>query len=381
VSGRRKLSDLQGYKTFQPQLFDDSGIGEGGNRNAQELPTPTISELAGEINLRAQNHPFGGLQKLRQELKGLSRLPTLKIFGRNTIFDDYAFHVGGRTELQFNIGLEKRSTEEFIRYGVAFSLEPTQTLPDIDVLLPRVKKFNEFLRVHPDELGDLGMWRYYNDELVNDWSSPAPIPPEIFKPHTFVFMGELQSSTDVNYDKILDTFDRLLPLYQYVEGNDDGFPSIAETSGTFVFVPGCPLKRNVTTSSIPQQQLDIVLRHNELQVALHRHLSLKHGANSVSAEQGTGTGTRIDVVVRLDSGFWFYEIKTASTVRACVREALAQLVEYSFWPGAQEAKRLIIVGEAGLDSTSREFLEALRGRFGLPIYYEQLDMSSESLVS
>jgi hypothetical protein len=49
--------------------------------------------------------------------------------------------------------------------------------------------------------------------------------------------------------------------------------------------------------------------------------------------------------------------------------------------GAQEARRLIIVGEAALDSTSREFLEALRGRFGLPIYYEQFDMSSESLAS
>jgi hypothetical protein len=40
----------------------------------------------------------------------------------------------------------------------------------------------------------------------------------------------------------------------------------------------------------------------------------------------------MDVVVRLGIRYWFYEIKTALSARACIREALAQLLEYSYWP-------------------------------------------------
>jgi len=63
-----------------------------------------------------------------------------------------------------------------------------------------------------------------------------------------------------------------------------------------------------------------------------------------------GIGGRIDTVVSQDGGYWFYEIKTAMSARACIRDALAQLLEYAYWPGAREASRLIIVGEPELDA-------------------------------
>jgi hypothetical protein len=132
----------------------------------------------------------------------------------------------------------------------------------------------------------------------------------------------------------------------------------------------------VTKTSIVQQQLDIILRHNTLQEALYSKLSAEYGADAVGTERPNGAGARIDVVVRMASGFWFYEIKTAASARACIREGLAQLLDYSLWPGAQEAERLIIVGEAELDHFSEQFLETLRTRFALPIYYEHLDVEA-----
>jgi hypothetical protein len=77
-------------------------------------------------------------------------------------------------------------------------------------------------------------------------------------------------------------------------------------------------------------------------------------------------------VVRRKPGYWFYEIKTGDTVRACLREAIGQLLEYSFWPGAQEAVRLVVADERPMEKSAEEYLRCLRTLFSLPIDYEQI---------
>ena len=92
-------------------------------------------------------------------------------------------------------------------------------------------------------------------------------------------------------------------------------------------------------------------------------------------EQITTIGTKIDVVVRRsEDEFWYYEIKTALSPRACLREAFGQLMEYAYWPGAREAKRLIVCGESPLDRDGEEYLQQLKRRFALPIDYEQVTL-------
>ena len=73
------------------------------------------------------------------------------------------------------------------------------------------------------------------------------------------------------------------------------------------------------------------------------------------------------MVVRQNGRYWFYEIKTTVTTRACISESLAQLLEYSYWPGAQVAEQLIIIGEPALDSVSAQYLSTLRRTFSLPV--------------
>jgi hypothetical protein len=78
----------------------------------------------------------------------------------------------------------------------------------------------------------------------------------------------------------------------------------------------------------------------------------------------------IDIVVKMKSEYWFYEIKTALTPRACLREAIGQLLEYGLWPGAQEPTRFIVVGETLIDKDGKEYLSRLKERFSLPMEYE-----------
>jgi len=95
------------------------------------MPNLTIRQIAEEINNRASTHAIGALQEIRAELHGKQQAGQ-KIFSSQTIFEDegYAFHHGGRSELQFNIG-EDDDDGERIRHGVAFSLEIGRNLPSI----------------------------------------------------------------------------------------------------------------------------------------------------------------------------------------------------------------------------------------------------------
>lgn len=338
----------------------------------------SITSVADEINKRVEGHPIGQLQQLRQKLHGLGRVPTQKIFSDKSIFEDkdYAFHSGGRAEFQFNIGFETLESLRYLRHGIAFSLQTGRNLPSIDPIIPKIDRFNEFLQIHQEKFSDFRMWQFDHGRSLT--YAPAPIPPENIREGVFIFLGKLQQTHQIDFDLIIDDFNRLLLLYEYVEGAET-FPALTEPDKKFRFTPGCPLKPSKTKVSVAERQLDKLLRHNDLQRALHAHLSKQHGPDSVGVEQGTGNGTLVDVVLSLDDGFWFYEIKTGSSARACIREALSQLLEYSFWPGAQEAERLIIVGEPPLDKDAAAFLECLRDKFSLSVYYQQLDMSTGAL--
>ncbi len=309
---------------------------------------------------------------MRAELKGMSRPPGTKIFSSQTIHPHWAFHHGGRTELQFNIGLENIGGRDELRHGVAFSFELSQTLPDIQVLVPKVRLFNDYMQLYPDFYGDMRMWRFQNGQREGDYA-PSPIMPELVVPETFVFLGKRQPLDAIDHETILGDFDRLLPLYRYVEGHGRERTDETADQRGFSFRPGVAPRVASTKTSLAERELNITLKHNLLQAALCRRLIAEYGAENVRSEQPSGLGTMIDVVLRQrPDEYWYYEIKTALSPRACVREALGQLLEYAYWPGAHQASRLVICGESSLDADGQTYIDELRRRFQLPISYEQI---------
>lgn len=97
----------------------------------------------------------------------------------------------------------------------------------------------------------------------------------------------------------------------------------------------------------------------------------KHGEKCVGTEVPTGQGTSIDVVVKTDTDCWFYEIKTAPSAKACIRQAIPQLLEYAYWDGdVKKVDRLIVVGPVPVTVDASTYLEYLRNTFSIPIFYE-----------
>jgi len=148
------------------------------------------------------------------------------------------------------------------------------------------------------------------------------------------------------------------------------------TSGKFVFKAGHNSKKTGSVSVEPSKKAkQAVLLHNAIQNGLYEQLVQKHGKACVGTENATGHGTSIDVVVKTDEFCRFYEIKTSRSVKACIRQAIPQLLEYAYWDAAKgNADELIIVGPKPATKQAEEYLAFLRNEFGLNIRYEHFDV-------
>ncbi len=333
----------------------------------------SLSAIAEEINAAAQNYQMGQFQELRRQIHGLTRVKDHRIFTTQSIHEHYALHLGGRTELQFNIGFEG----DWFRYGIAFSLEPSQTLPRPLILEPKIRTLDQYLTNNAAQFEDLRFW-YYTDDR-----SPTlpiqPIPQEAIIIDAFLFWGHLCPRAEADADTVLFLFDRLLPIYRYVEGGQPAPSAQTSLRSGLLFKPGCAQKLEATTAQSTATTRQVNLRHNSIQAALHRALSARYGADNVGTENDTGRGSRIDLVVRDAGRHIYYEIKPYPCLRSCLREAVGQLLEYSYWPGGNVAHQLVVVSENPITPDAARYLHTLRKQFGLPIYYQRIDVTADHL--
>lgn len=183
----------------------------------------TIQQIAEVLNEKATNdgYSIGSLPELRKQYLNKKQLPA-KIFTYHTIFDGehrYAFHHGGRDEMQFNIGGEWIDDENFSRYALCFSLEASHSLPDpVNDLEPFRERFNQLVSTHPELFLGFKMWYYFDGERHGDFV-PQKIPDSWFRYGAFICLGNvinkpLESLDDSDLNEVLSGFDRLLPIYK-----------------------------------------------------------------------------------------------------------------------------------------------------------------------
>jgi hypothetical protein len=87
------------------------------------------------------------------------------------------------------------------------------------------------------------------------------------------------------------------------------------------------------------------------------YLYEKFNKENVSVEQKIGYN-EIDVAVKDGNEFIFYEVKVASSLKRVIREALGQLMEYSYYGATKIAKKLVIVSDYPLDEKNKAYLES-----------------------
>jgi hypothetical protein len=180
-----------------------------------------VTTLAERLNDAAAGYKIAALQEFRAKTHR-TKQTTTKIFSPQTIFETdwggYAFHHGGRTELQFNIGVYNE--DKNCRYGVGFSFARGQTLQDPDSLRPKVVRFNEWVETAGDLLQGFRMYHYDEDGRSPE-RLPSSISLELLAAGAFVFLGKRVSQSKLDLARILRDFDVLYPLYQFVESNSE----------------------------------------------------------------------------------------------------------------------------------------------------------------
>jgi hypothetical protein len=143
--------------------------------------------------------------------------------------------------------------------------------------------------------------------------------------------------------------------------------------------PGHTRRPSSAFADLPATQRIIALRHNDVQDALYAQLLKQYGEGRVWTEYPTGTGGYADAIVRpTKKSCHLYEIKIASSSAEVVRQAMGQLLEYSFRTGGLEPTKLFVVGEPGLDEVTGRFIARLQAEFKLNIEYLQIEVSDDT---
>ena len=264
---------------------------------------------------------------------------------------------------------------------MAFSLQSSRTLPKPLDFAPKVLRFNKYFHVNRNELSDLMFYHYFkfNDPESSKDMPIQEIPESLIQPEYFLFFGKTSPIDEVTADEVLFLFDRLLPIYEFVEGNAKLTMHKTDWKKGFVFKAGCRPKLHQTTKHSSAAERSMALTHNQIQETLHEILCKQYGEDNVGAEKDSGRGSRVDLIVREGGKYRYYEIKTNPSVRACIREAISQLLEYSYWPGGNEAGKLIIVSENLLADDAARYIGMFRKRFRLPLFYQHIDLRTKTL--
>ena len=347
----------------------------------------TIRDVADKLNSLSPSYRVGRLREIRKVLTG--RRPASKVlFDPRNVSEkhEYAFHRGGRKELQFNVGFEPVRGERLFRHGVAFSFEKSERVffPELkESLSPRVRRFNEYVLEAGDSLADMRMW-HWKDKQRWDEYTVSPIPDELIAPGVFIALGKLQESAGgIDYELVLEDLDRLLLLYEYVEGSPTISTVPDEEAGGLAFgksALGKKEKKSHTTVVRVGGESEMMLRHNDLQTALCKHLIGEYGKEAVDDEVVCGPRKRVDVVRQRKNGtFVLYEIKTSACLQSCIREAVAQLLEYTYWRPEEGVKKLVIVTENDRTDEAAAYLVRLRDWHGIPIYHQKFDRVERKL--
>lgn len=345
-----------------------------------------LSEILAELNERAPDHAFGKLQDIRKKRRPLQKRPNQHPFRSTSKCGRYAYHCGGRKELQFNVGKDKDGADnDRLRWGIAVSLEPSRSMPDATAMHPKLRKLGSFLETHGDRMGKLGleMWDWTGPKKERRRSANRPpqrIARDLYDEGTFVFVGKQAPFEAFDPACVLRDFDFLLPIYEHVEFEPDGVAPVLYEPRSFEFQPDRAAEsgnRSATTTATRTAGVSPVsLRHASLQGALKRALC-REGAE-VATEHRDGRGGYIDLVARRDGKLEFYEIKTDATPRLAIRHAVGQLLEYAYWPAPIRPSLLVVVAERPLDEEGEDYLRTLEEETGLPIDYRQVSVPEDA---
>ena len=134
---------------------------------------------------------------------------------------------------------------------------------------------------------------------------------------------------------------------------------------------------------------DRVIKNGKIQIdPLHKKIQnsvvnlLKRQYTELQLETCTSDGgkQRVDIkgFSKSEKEWHFFEIKTVSAKRS-IREALGQILEYAHYPNDDRADKLFIVGPEPADKQDKLYMQYLRSKYNLPIWFRWFSFADNKL--
>ena len=182
----------------------------------------------------------------------------------------------------------------------------------------KMRKFSRTLEIHGSYLSKRGftMWHWAEHTPFRGRSSdrpPGPVADDLYQRGTFVIVGKHAPFDTFDAGRVLQDFDTLLPIYEYVEAGPDVGPLALSERGPFVFTRDQEVDASqpppITWRTRKPDETEVAYAHRRMQNVLKQQL-IAEGAE-IGTEHPDGNGRYIDLVACRDGTLEFYEIKSA----------------------------------------------------------------------
>ena len=187
-------------------------------------------------------------------------------------------------------------------------------------------------------------------------------------------------------EKILSNLKELknLTLDKILQRYNDIFNVNKQWKSSFYLECGKQYSEKRALSEYYREPKEVLLVHEQLKKKLIRKIQDNNALvnpkdpideKSLSPENPVNIINYIDIAAKTKKGdIVFFEIKTATEARLCIRQALGQLMEYSFYPyeNIKNAQKLIVVGSGTKTPEVTDYIKKLNNQFNIPIDYLQI---------
>ncbi|MGV3632254.1 MAG: hypothetical protein ACO1O6_13680 [Bacteroidota bacterium] len=133
--------------------------------------------------------------------------------------------------------------------------------------------------------------------------------------------------------------------------------------------------------NIQKKEVELDLKHNNLQIKFLKYLQNKYGKSAVKRECMAYGASRIDITRKTSTGYVFYEIKTYNSLLTSIREGLGQLLEYCLYPNVNEAESIVLVSHVTPTDEVKDYLMHIKKFIGIPFSYIHFDIEKEEVIS
>ncbi|MDI1254546.1 MAG: hypothetical protein PSV16_00470 [Flavobacterium sp.] len=191
---------------------------------------------------------------------------------------------------------------------------------------------------------------------------------EVFEDNLLVADGLFKLQRYILYD--FDSEGEMLAQKQEesFEPSNNGQPAVPPS-------PPKKIKKTFTAGTIEYDNT-----HKEIQNALIIYLTRNYPQAKITSENSREINNRkVDLVMKQDGRKIYFEVKSYPSLRASIRVALGQLIEYCFFCDSSRATELVIVSHIKTTGNVEKFMAHLRKTLRLNIHYHQFDLKAGEL--